>query len=273
MRFIGILVGAILWFLAVPGQAADLQMDGQFVQGGYAMGYVSPGSRVDFDGLDVPVGVGGDFFIGFHRDEQAEPVLKITHTDGRTEERTLSIKQRSYDIQRIDGLPDKKVTPPPEVTERIAADAALVAKARARRTPKAYFESGWMWPCVGPISGVFGSQRILNGQPRQPHYGVDIAAPLGTPVVAPADGVVSLTAPDMYFSGATLMIDHGRGLASAFLHLQSIEVSEGQFVRKGDRIATLGGSGRATGPHLDWRINWFDKRLDAELFVGPMPTE
>ena len=272
MRFLPLLVAAFFFSSAVA-QAGSLVLDGHFIQGGFAEGSVPPGSRVDFDGIEVPVGPDGDFLIGFHRDEAASPKLTVTFPDGSIDARTLSVAGRDYDIQRIDGLPDKKVTPPPEVLERISADAAQVRAARARRSAEAWYHSGWMWPCIGPISGVFGSQRILNGQPRQPHYGVDIAAPLGTPVVAPADGVVSLVAPDMYFSGATLMIDHGRGLASAFLHLQSIEVSEGQVVRKGDRIATLGGSGRATGPHLDWRINWFDKRLDAELFVGPMPTE
>jgi murein DD-endopeptidase MepM/ murein hydrolase activator NlpD len=269
---------SIIAFFAItlfgaPASAQDLRfLDAVFKQGGYAIGQVTPGTNVRFDGRDVQVGRDGRFIIGFHRDEPAEVALEITAPSGATQRDILSIEQRDYDIQRINGLAPKKVTPPDEVLQRIRNDAAAVRAARGRNSATTWFDSGWIWPTTGRISGVFGSQRILNGKPRQPHYGIDVAVATGTPVVAPADGVVSLVANDLYFSGGTLMIDHGRGLASAFLHLHSIAVSDGQAVRQGDLIGTVGATGRATGPHLDWRVNWFDKRLDAAFFVPPMPN-
>ena len=254
---------------AIPQDAPSLS--GPLIQGGFATGTVPPGSSIDYGGINVTVGPRGGFLIGFHRDEPVDTVLTVTLPDGTLRHYPIRIKLRKYDVQRIDGLPQDKVTPPREVLDRIAADAALVRAARTRNSPETWYETGWIWPVIGRISGVFGSQRVLNGEPRQPHYGIDIAAPIGTPVMAPADGVVSLVDPDMYFSGGTLMINHGRGLASAFLHLETITVEEGQFVRRGEEIGTVGATGRATGPHLDWRINWFGKRLDAGLFAGPMP--
>jgi murein DD-endopeptidase MepM/ murein hydrolase activator NlpD len=261
--------GLILF--AGAARADPISLEGTFVQGGFAEGCAPVGTTLIYDGIDVRVGADGRFVIGFHRDEPPETVLIATLPDGTRIKTPLSIAQRDYQIQRIDGLPKEKVTPPQAVLDRIAADAALVRAARARDSAETWYDSGWIWPATGRISGVFGSQRVLNGQPRQPHFGIDIAAPTGTPVVAPADGVVSLVHPDMYFSGGTIMIDHGRGLASTFLHMDTITVEEGTFIRQGEPIGAIGATGRATGPHLDWRINWFGKRLDAALFVGPMP--
>lgn len=266
----------IMMLLALPVAAkADprISLDGTFLQGGFAHGVAPPGTTLVYGGIDVRVGPEGRFLIGFHRDEPAETRLIAMLPDGARVELPLSIAQRAYDIQRIDGLPKDKVTPPQAVLDRISADAAQVRAARAQDSAETWYDSGWIWPAIGRISGVYGSQRVLNGQPRQPHYGIDIAAPTGTPVVAPADGTVSLIHADMYFSGGTIMIDHGRGLASTFLHMETIAVSEGQFLRQGDLVGTIGATGRATGPHLDWRINWFGKRLDAALFVGPMPEK
>ncbi|WP_420726186.1 M23 family metallopeptidase [Hwanghaeella sp. LZ110] len=261
-------------FLPITGYAQQtLSLDGTLIQGGFAKGTVPPGSQVRYDDHDVIVGPDGRFLIGFHRDEPADTVLTVVLPDGTEQRYPMNIQSREYDVQRLDGLPEEKVTPPQEVLDRIAAEAAKVRAARAQNSPETWYDSGWIWPARGPITGVFGSQRILNGEPRQPHYGVDVAAPEGSPVVAPADGVVTLVEPDLYFSGGTLMIDHGRGLASTFLHLKSISVALGQQVKQGDEIGTVGATGRATGPHLDWRINWFDNRLDATLFVGPMPKD
>ena len=181
-----------------------------------------------------------------------------------------AVAKREYAIQRLEGLPPKMVTPPPEVTARIQADQRMVAAARKRDTPITHFAETFVWPCLGRISGVFGSQRILNGQPKQPHYGVDVAVPTGTPMRAPAGGIVSLAHPDMYYTGGTLMIDHGYGLSSAFLHLSKLLVKEGQVVKQGEVVALTGATGRVTGPHLDWRMNWFDARVDAELLVPSM---
>lgn len=273
-RMIAAAVLALLAATPATGpQAEVMQLDGILTQGGFAKGSVPPGSRVSYDGIDVPIAEDGRFLIGFHRDEPARTELRVTLPDGTEQRYPMEVEQRSYEIQRIDGLPPKSVTPPQEVLDRIAAEAAQVRAARARNTAADWYETGWAWPAVGQISGVFGSQRVLNGQPRQPHYGIDIAAPAGTPIIAPADGTVSLVHPDMYYSGGTLMIDHGRGLASTFLHMERIDVTEGDFVSRGDVIGTVGSTGRSTGPHLDWRINWFSKRLDAALFAGPMPRE
>jgi murein DD-endopeptidase MepM/ murein hydrolase activator NlpD len=162
------------------------------------------------------------------------------------------------------------VTPPPALLERIRREKALVDAARRQEIAQPYFLSGFRWPVLGRISGVYGSQRILNGEPRQPHYGVDIAAPVGTPVRAPADGIVTLAEPDLYYTGATLIIDHGYRLSSTLMHLNRIEARVGQRVRQGEVVATVGKSGRVTGPHLDWRINWRDARLDPALTVPPM---
>lgn len=273
-RLFAVLVTLVL--LAASPAVADkarLVLDGQFTQGGLAVGYTEPGAKIHFAGRDVRVSDDGIFVIGFHRDDPAEMVLVITYPDGTQEERSLAITTREFNIQRIDGLDQNKVSPPESVLKRIREEGALVRKARDHDTPETWFSEGFIWPVKGPISGVYGSQRILNGQPRQPHYGIDIAMPVGTPVVAPASGIVRLVHEDMYFSGGTLLLDHGHGLQSGFLHMNSIDVREGQFVRKGEVIGTVGATGRATGPHLDWRINWFDKRIDPGLLVPPMDSE
>ena len=182
------------------------------------------------------------------------------------------MKPREYRIQRIDGLPPGKVTPrSKEDLARIRREVAMVKRARLTDDARTDFLGGFRWPIKGPISGVYGSQRILNGEPRQPHYGVDIAVPTGTKALAPAAGVVTLAHPDMFFSGGTLIVDHGHGLSSAFLHLSRILVKKGQRVAQGQPIAEVGATGRVTGPHLDWRINLFGRRIDPELLVGPMP--
>lgn len=270
MRLRG-LPALVLLALAIPAAADPLRLDGPLVQGGLVFGHVEPTATVELDGRPFRVGPDGRFLIGFGRDAAPMARLRVRHADGTIEERDLAVAQRSYDIQRIDGLPPEKVTPSAEDLKRIKDDQERVARARQIDTAQSYFASGFVWPAVGTITGVYGSQRILNGEPRQPHYGVDIAALVGAPVVAPADGIVSFADPDLFFTGATLMIDHGHGLSSTFLHLSEITVRVGERVRQGDLIARAGASGRATGPHLDWRINLFDIRIDPMLVVGPMP--
>jgi murein DD-endopeptidase MepM/ murein hydrolase activator NlpD len=263
------------WLLALwlPLAAAEVQLHGPLTQGGLVAGQVAPGSRVEHDGRSVRVSPDGHFLIGFERDAPAVSELVVRAPDGGVTRRKLEVAARDYDIQRIDGLPPRKVTPKPEDLARIRADAAAVGKARRRDDARTDFLSGWQWPVIGRISGVYGSQRILNGEPKRPHFGVDIAAPAGTPVYAPADGVVSLLHPDMFYSGVTMLIDHGHGLSTAYLHLQRALVEEGQAVRKGQLIAEVGASGRATGPHLHWGMNLFGARLDPSLLVGPMPAQ
>ena len=184
---------------------------------------------------------------------------------------TLRITQREYKIQRIDGLPQKKVTPDPASVKRISIENAMIKKVRAVDTDRAYFASGFDWPVKGPISGVFGSQRVLNGKPKNPHNGVDVAAPQGTAIVAPADGVVALVHGDMFYTGKTVMIDHGHGLTSVYAHMSAILVKDGQKVTRGTPIGKIGKTGRVTGPHLHWGVTLFGTHLDPRLLTGPMP--
>ena len=257
-----------------PAGAAEtgVRLDGPRIQGGLLRGRVPPGTAVEFAGEPVRVSGDGWFLVGFGRDAPPEAELVVVFPDGRRERQVLPVKRREYRIQRIDGLPPGKVTPRSEEDlARIRAEVRMVGQARSIDDPRTDFLSGFRWPATGRISGVYGSQRILNGEPRRPHYGIDIAAPAGARVVAPADGVVTLVHPDMFFSGGTLIVDHGHGLSSAFLHLSRILVEKGERVAQGQPIAEVGSTGRSTGPHLDWRINLFGRRLDPALLVGPMP--
>ena len=254
-----------------PSDAEELVLRGEIAEGGIVRGRTEPGAEVRLGEQRLRVSEDGSFVFGFHRDAEKVAVLTVVLPNGRVLRRPLEVAQRQYAVQRIDGLPSSKVTPPADVMERIQREIALVKKARAIDSARGDFESDFIWPVTGPISGVYGSQRILNGQPRQPHYGIDIAVPTGTPVVAPAGGVVVLAEPDLYFSGGTLMVDHGHGLMSAFLHLDTIDVVLGQEVAQGEVVATVGATGRVTGAHLDWRVNWFGARVDAGFLVPPMP--
>ena len=263
------LLALLLWPLWVG--AEGLNWRGQLTQGGLILGRTLPGTRLELDGEQVPVTAEGVFVFGFGRDAPPQAQLIAIFPEGRREVRSLSIAPRQYEVQRLNGLPPDQVTPPPALLERIRREKALVDEARRQAIAQPYFLSGFRWPAVGRISGVYGSQRILNGEPRQPHYGVDIAAPVGTPVRSPADGIVTLAEPDLYYTGATLIIDHGYQLSSTLMHLNRINVQVGQRVRQGEVVATVGKSGRVTGPHLDWRINWREARLDPALTVPPMP--
>lgn len=254
----------VLW--SAPSYALDLT--GSITQGGFIKGQAdAPDAEVYLDGKRLTTTPDGIFIFGFGRDHDAETVLEIRYPDGRTERKVLDILPREYDIQRIDGLQKKMVSPPEEVWNRIAKDRTLVANARAHETAQAYFSKGFVRPATGPVSGVYGSQRILNGVPKQPHFGIDYAAPAGAPVLAPADGVVRLAHPDMYYTGGTVIIDHGYGLNSTLMHMSALDVTEGQLVSQGERIGAVGATGRATGPHLDWRMNWYDRRIDPALVL------
>ena len=241
---------------------AGLSWGGDFSQGGLIIGVAQPGITLKLGERGVPVAQDGRFVFGFGRDEPAVVSLTVSHRGGQSETLQLRIAPQTYDIQRIDGLPPAQVTPPPAVLERIRRENAQIAAVRQRNTPRQDFLQDWIWPARGPVSGVYGSQRILNGEPRTPHFGLDIAAPTGSPVVAPASGEVVLAEKDIYFTGGTIIIDHGMGINSAYSHLQSVTVKVGQQVKQGQQIGTVGATGRATGPHLDWRLNWFDVRLD-----------
>ncbi len=258
--------------LALMSNAWALDIEGIWQQGGLVKGHVSPGAKVEFAGEAVHVTKEGNFIVGLGRDASPTVVLTVTDAAGVTENHEFSVQQRKYQIQRIEGVQAKHVTPPASVTARIQAEAAQVWKARQTFSDRLDFLTAFEWPLKGPITGVYGSQRYYNGVPRSPHYGVDIAAATGTPVTAPAAGVVSLAHDDMYYSGGTLILDHGYGLFSTFIHLHKILVEPGQQVEQGQLIAEVGASGRATGPHLDWRLNWFSERLDPQLLMAGQDT-
>ena len=244
---------------------------GGAVEGGLMIARTAPDNRVTLDDAAIPVAPGGLFIVGFHRDSDSPVTISITTADGTSQLTVLTPKQRTYNIQRIDGLQKNMVTPPENVIARIKSDQAAVAAARQTPAAAGDFWRGIDWPVTGRISGVFGSQRILNGQPRQPHYGIDIAVPKGTPVRAPASGLATLVK-DLYFSGWTVIINHGLGLNSTFLHLDSTAISVGDAVQRGSIIGTVGSTGRSTGPHLDWRLDWQGRRIDASLAAGSMPA-
>jgi len=257
--------------IAVPARA-KVRLEGPLVQGGLVVGTTTPGAQVSLDGRPVRVSAEGRFLLGFGRDAAGQSELRVVAKDGVTETRTLAIARRDWKVQRIDGLPPRKVTPSPKDLERIAAERKLIVAVRRGDSSEPFFEEGFDWPLAGTITGIFGSQRILNGKPRSSHAGVDIAAPTGTPIRAAAAGTVALVYDGMLLTGKTVMIDHGHGLTSVYIHLHTIAVAEGHRVEQGDVIGTVGMTGRATGPHLHWGVSLFDVALDPELLVGPMPS-
>ncbi|MCU7819471.1 MAG: M23 family metallopeptidase [gamma proteobacterium symbiont of Lucinoma myriamae] len=258
---------------AVISITDKISLKGQFVQGGIVIGKTVPGSQVTFDKQAIRVSPEGNFIIGFSSDEPIRVNLSIAAPDGEKISKDIKIEKRNYKIQRIDGLPKAKVSPrKPEVLARIRKESAQAAQARKRDDERSDYLETFIWPAIGPISGVYGSQRILNGQARRPHFGVDVAAPAGSNVVAPASGVITLAHQDMFFSGGTIILDHGHGLSSTFLHLSELLINKGDVVKQGDLIARVGATGRVTGAHLDWRMNIFKRRVDPQLLVLPMES-
>jgi len=196
------------------------------------------------------------------RDRKNNIIIKVIK-DGRLEVFEKKVLKREYKIQKIDGLPKKQVTPPKEVYDRIKKDNILIGKARKVDTSLDHFKKKFIKPVdKAIITGVYGSQRILNGKPRRPHYGLDFAADEGTPVKAMMDGVVTLAEKDLYFTGGTIIIDHGHGISTLYMHMKDVDVKKKQIIKQGYIIGTVGATGRSTGPHLDVRLNWFDVKLN-----------
>jgi murein DD-endopeptidase MepM/ murein hydrolase activator NlpD len=254
-----------------PALADTLTLDGPMEQGALIRGHVDPGARVTLDGQRLRVAPDGSFIFGFARDAAGHAALDIVYPDGRRARRDLAVAARQYLIQRINGLPKNEVTPNPATLKRILANIAAVRTAHRANSSRLSFETPLHWPVLGPITGVFGSQRILDGQPRAPHAGIDIAAPAGRPVEAPAAGVVTLAASDFVLDGGIVIIDHGYGLSTLFIHLSAIAVHAGEPVRQGQIIGKVGKTGRATGPNLHWGVYWYETALDPALAAGPMP--
>jgi murein DD-endopeptidase MepM/ murein hydrolase activator NlpD len=245
-------------------------VSGKAVQGGMLVFQTKAGTKINLDGLELPVSADGLFVLGFHRDDVTPQELRAIDASGKTAKLTLTPEMRDWEIQRIDNLPTNMVTPPEAVITRIKKDIKNVKAARAVISDfDDVLKNGFVWPVWGRISGIYGAQRILNGKPRQPHYGIDIAAPSGVAVRAAGAGRVTM-AMDLYFTGGTVIIDHGFGLNSTYSHLKDMYVRPGDRVTRGGVIGSVGSTGRSTGPHLDWRINWRHKRLDPLLIAGPL---
>jgi murein DD-endopeptidase MepM/ murein hydrolase activator NlpD len=251
--------------------SADARFRGEWQQGSVIRGQVEPGTRVWFKGVELQVGAAGDFVFGLDRDEGPEIWFKTQPPGAEPSSRRYPVAKRDYQIQRIDGLPQDKVEPPPAALKRIAEDQKALKAAREIKSGETGFAQDFIWPVTGRVSGVFGSQRVLNGTPKSPHAGVEVAVPTGTPLRAPADGVVRLAVPDMYYTGGTLVLDHGHGLSSVMVHLSKILAREGQAVKQGEIVAEAGMTGRATGPHLHWGMSWLGARVDPQTLVPPMP--
>ncbi len=251
----------LIFFLFSTSHAVEFI--GDFKQGSFILGKTDPNSKVYIDNRKVRVSTDGFFAFGLDRDRKNNVLIKVKNG------KETKVFKRKYKIQRIDGLPPKQVTPPPEVYERIKKDNILIGKARSIDSKLIFFKDKFIYPIDKYIiTGVYGSQRILNGKPRRPHYGIDFHAPEGTPVKSMMDGVVTLVENNMYFTGGTIIFDHGHGVSTLYMHMKDINVKKGQRVKKGDVVGTLGQSGRATGPHLDIRLNWFEVKLDPATILN-----
>ena len=258
---------AALVFSLIVFNANSLELTGQKTQGSLLRGKVEPGTSVWLNEESVKVSAEGFFAIGFGRDAKLQHEISYQLPGKEIQYQAVFLDEREYKVQKIDGLPQKMVTPPKEVLTRIREDNRQVAQARALNDDRTDFMQDFIWPAEGPISGVYGSQRVLNGEPKRPHFGVDVAAPTGTPVYAPVNGIVTLWVPDMYYSGGTMIIDHGHGVSSTFLHLSKGHVEQGEQVIQGQLVGEIGATGRVTGAHLDWRMNWHKERIDPALLV------
>ncbi len=250
----------------------NTQLQGEFIQGGLIRGKTLANNRIFLDEKPIRTTPEGQFAFGFGRDATKTSTFSIIASSGEKLSHTLKVQSRDYKLQKVNGVPQKTVTPPKSVLGRIKKETQLVKSARKTDSNATDFLSTFQWPLIGPITGVYGSQRIYNGTPKRPHYGLDIAAPVGTIVKAPTDVTITLVHQNMYYSGGTLIMDHGYGISSTFIHLDEVLVKVGDKIKKGDIVAKVGSKGRSTGPHLDWRINWFGVRLDPALIMPDMPT-
>lgn len=272
-RAAGALVAVFGASVAGAAESGCPAIQGTLSQGGLIWMQLPPGSAATLDGVALDVLPNGMTLAGFGRD--AKPSAQLEVTGPAPCSRTLAIAKREYNIQRVDGVPSRTVTPPQAQLDRIRREAVKVAAARAPNLERPELLERvlgqFTWPLLGRISGVYGSQRVYNGKPGRPHYGVDVARPTGTPVRAPAPGVVTLAEPDLFYSGGTVILDHGYNLSSTFLHMSALDVKVGDQLDAGDLIGAVGATGRATGPHLDWRMNWRKQRIDPALLVPPQP--
>ena len=257
------IIKKLLLFLIIfaPTQLNAIEFKGKFLQGHYIIGSTDPLAQIIIGKKEVKVSKDGYFVFGIDRDRKFD--LTITKIkDGKKERIIKKVLKRKYNIQRIDGLEESKVTPPESVYKRIKEENNKIGKARGINSDLSFFKNKFIMPVEGIISGVYGSQRILNGKPKWPHYGIDIAAKKGTPIKSSGSGIVTMAENDLYYTGGTIIMDHGHGISTIYSHLETILVSVGDKVEQGNIIGTVGSTGRSTGPHLDFRVNWFQTRLD-----------
>jgi murein DD-endopeptidase MepM/ murein hydrolase activator NlpD len=253
--------------------ATEVHFPRSVSQGALIIGKVTPGSRVRYADRDLLVSANGDVVFGVGRDEKGPVCVEVHERGGHRDRVEIAVAPRDWPVERIEGVPPETVEPPPDIAERIKREQARVVAARARNDARDDFLAKFIWPVEGRISGRFGSQRVyvVKGKdvPKSPHPGMDIAVPQGTPVKAPAAGVVTFADSSLYLTGGTVLIDHGRGVSSNFLHLSHVDVKVGDRIEQGQIIGAVGMTGRATGPHLHWGMNWFDVRLDPQLLMEP----
>ena len=253
----------LLFFIifVTPTQSSAIEFRGKFLQGHFIVGVTNPSAKIIVDKKELKVSEDGFFVFGIDRDRKFD--LTITKIqDGKKEKIVKKVLKRKYNIQRIDGLEESKVTPPESVYKRIKEENNKIGEARAINSNLPFFKDQFIMPVDGIISGVYGSQRILNGKPKWPHYGIDIAAKKGTMIKSSASGTVTMAEDDLYYTGGTIIMDHGHGISTIYSHLENVMVSVGDQINQGDIIGTVGSTGRSTGPHLDFRVNWFQTRLD-----------
>jgi len=254
----------LVFFIAIfiTTEVSGVEFQGKFIQGHFIIGKTEPKTKIWIDKQNVRVTDDGYFAFGIGRDRKYDLIITLKK-NGKKQKIVKKVQKREYKIQRIDGLPEKKVTPPEELYERIKRENKLIAKARTVDSSLIFFKNKFIVPIENSIiTGVYGSQRILNGKPKWPHYGLDFAAKEGTKIKAMLDGTVTMAEPDLFYTGGTLIFDHGHGISTLYMHMQKIFVKKGEKVKQGDIIGTVGSTGRATGAHLDVRLNWFGTRLD-----------
>ena len=250
----------VLIFFSTNAFAIDFK--GKFIQGHFIIGKTEPKSKVWIDKRSIKVSEDGFFAFGIDRDRKYDIVI-TKENDGKKVKIIKKVQKREYKIQRIDGLPEKKVTPPKEVYDRISRENKIISNARSINSNLTFFKNKFIFPLDNAIiTGVYGSQRILNGKPKWPHYGVDFAAKEGTQIRAMLGGTATMVEKDLFYTGGTLIFDHGHGISTLYMHMKEIYVEKNQKVKQGEIIGTVGSTGRSTGAHLDVRLNWFGTRLD-----------
>ena len=252
----------LLLIIFISSSAFAIDFEGKFRQGHFIIGKTEPKSKIWIDKKPIKVSKDGFFAFGLDRDRKYDVVI-IEERNGKKQKIVKKVQKREYKIQKIDGLPEKKVTPPKEVYERIKRENKIISNARSIESDLTFFKNKFIPPLDNAIiTGVYGSQRILNGKPKWPHYGIDFAAKEGTKIKAMIDGTTTMVEPDLFYTGGTLIFDHGHGISTLYMHMQKIYVKKGQKVKRGEIIGTVGSTGRSTGAHLDVRLNWFGTRLD-----------